>query len=74
MRACSHKSEMMVYSPSGEVQRSTHLETTLTEELISRAKRYLNDCGEFCHLFCCVIIDVGNTLDNGVMNDIEHSR
>lgn len=68
------RKQAMEHPPSGGVQRSTHLKTTLTEELISRAKRYLNDCGEFCHLFCCVVLDVGNTLDNGVMNNVEHLR
>jgi hypothetical protein len=43
--------------------RSTHLETTFTEELVSGAKRDLNDGGKLCHLFCGVILDVCNTLD-----------
>ena len=54
---CSRKQE---WSSQG----STHLETTLTEELIRRAKRYLNNGGEFCHLFRGVVLDVGNALDN----------
>jgi hypothetical protein len=40
----------------------THLKTAFAEELISRAERYLNDGSEFCHFFCGIILNVGNTL------------
>ena len=41
----------------------THLKTAFAKELISRAERYLDDSGEFCHLFRGVILNVGNTLE-----------
>jgi hypothetical protein len=40
-----------------------HLKTTFAEELISRAERYLNDSGKFSHLFCSIVLNVGNTLE-----------
>lgn len=43
-------------------RQTTNLKAAFAEELISRSERYLNDGGEFCHLFCCVILNVGNTL------------
>ena len=49
--------------PSG---RSTHLKATLTDELISRAERYLNDGGKFSHLFCSVVLNVGDTLEQTI--------
>jgi hypothetical protein len=50
-------------TPTDREQRCTHLKTAFAEELISRAERYLNDTSEFCHLFCGVILNVGNTLE-----------
>jgi hypothetical protein len=44
-------------------ERSTHLKTAFAKELISRAERYLNDGGKFSHLFCRVVLNVGNTLE-----------
>jgi len=49
------------WTPSRE--GNTHLKTALAKELISRAERYLNDGGEFCHLLCGVVLNVGNTLE-----------
>ena len=44
-------------------QRFTHLKAADAEELISRSERYLNEGGEFCHLFCTVILNVSNILE-----------
>ena len=44
-------------------ERYTHLKTAFAEELISRAERYLNNGGKFSHLFCSVVLNVGNTLE-----------
>lgn len=44
-------------------ERSTHLKTAFAKELISRAKGYLNDGGKFSHLFCSIVLNVGNTLE-----------
>ena len=57
--AQSHKG-VAGWIPSRET--FTHLKTAFAEELISRAERYLNDGGKFCHLFCSVVLNVGNTL------------
>jgi hypothetical protein len=71
LQGCVRVSKTMIRR---EGQRSTHLKAALTEELIGGAKRYLNDSGEFCHLFCSVILDVGYTLEKRVMNCKERSR
>jgi hypothetical protein len=46
----------------GSKQRK-YLKTAFAEELIGRAERYLNDGGEFGHLFRSVVLNVGNTLE-----------
>lgn len=44
-------------------ERFTHLKTAFAEELIGRAERYLNDGSQFGHLFCSVVLNIGNTLE-----------
>jgi hypothetical protein len=58
--AQSHK-WVVRWIPSRE--RSTHLKTAFAKELISRAEWYLNDGGKFSHLFCSVVLNVCNTLE-----------
>ena len=40
----------------------THLQTTFPEELVPCAERYLDETGEFDHLFGSVVLNVRDTL------------
>ena len=39
-----------------------HLKTSLSKKLIGGSEWHLDDCGEFGHFLCSVVLDVRDTL------------